>query len=103
MKVILTPEATEDFERIGDYISQFNPVRAESFVDEITERCLKLADMPFRYQLLPGREQSGIRRMPHGRYVAFYNVIDEAVYILHILNAAQDHEAILFPDEASDH
>lgn len=102
MKVILTPEAMEDFERIGDYISQFNRVSAEKFVDEMTARCLKLADMPLRYQLLAGREESGIRRMPYRNYVAFYRVMENAVFILHILNAARDHGAILFPDETSD-
>jgi toxin ParE1/3/4 len=100
MRVILTPEAQEDFERIGDYISQFNPVRAQTFIDEITLRCLKLADMPLRHQLFPGHEESGVRRMPHGRYVVFYGVIVDTVYVLHILNAAQDHEAILFADDA---
>lgn len=98
MKMILTPEAGEDFERIGDYIAEFNPLRAESFVDELLERSLRLKDMPFRYQLLPGREYSGIRRLPHKNYAIFYRVIEDTVYILHILNAAQDHEAVLFSD-----
>ncbi|MBW9090469.1 type II toxin-antitoxin system RelE/ParE family toxin [Rhizobium wenxiniae] len=99
MKIILTPEARNDFARIGDYIASYNPTRAETFVDELLERSLRLKDMPFRYQLLAGREYSGIRRLPYRNYAIFYRVIDETVYILHILSAAQDHEAILFPED----
>ncbi|WP_245363519.1 type II toxin-antitoxin system RelE/ParE family toxin [Neorhizobium galegae] len=51
-----------------------------------------------RYPLLPGHEQSKIRRIPHGNHLIFHHVLDERIYILHILNGAQDYEAILFPD-----
>ncbi|WP_306864573.1 type II toxin-antitoxin system RelE/ParE family toxin [Neorhizobium galegae] len=47
---------------------------------------------------MPGHEQSKIRRIPHGNHLIFYPALDERIYILHILNGAQDYEAILFPD-----
>jgi len=97
--MIVTPEAEEDLERIGDFIAKGNPRRAESFIAEILVRCEKLADMPLRYQLLPSREESEIRRMPYRNYAIFYRVAGKEIYILHILNGAQDHEAILFPED----
>lgn len=100
--IVITPNARQDLDRIYTYISQYNPRRAITFVRELGERCLSLRDMPLRYQLLPEHEQSGIRRMPHGNYGIFYSVIENNVFILHILNAAQDHEAILFPDDTAD-
>ncbi|WP_105441190.1 type II toxin-antitoxin system RelE/ParE family toxin [Neorhizobium sp. T25_13] len=99
MIVVITSEAEEDFERIGDYIAQFNPSRAESFVEELLLRCQNLARMPFRFPLLSRLQHADIRRVPHGNYVIYYRVDDANVYILNILNAAQDYEAILFPDD----
>jgi plasmid stabilization system protein ParE len=102
VKVIITPEARTDLGRIWSYIEQDNSARAIGFIREIGERCQRLSHMPLRYQLLIGHEESGIRRIPHGNYVIFYRIMPDAIYILHILNAAQDHEAILFPGKTAD-
>jgi toxin ParE1/3/4 len=88
MIVTIAPEAEQDFERIGDYIARDNPVRAETFVDELLLKCFSLPQFPRRHPLVPGHETSGIRRMPHGNYSVFYRVGDETIFILHILNAA---------------
>ncbi|MCQ1849943.1 type II toxin-antitoxin system RelE/ParE family toxin [Neorhizobium galegae] len=99
MIVIFTPEARGDLDRVWAYIEQSNPRRAISFVREIVGRSMALSDMPLRYPLMPGHEPSGIRRIPYGNYLIFYRIVDERIYILHILNGAQDYEAILFPDD----
>lgn len=99
MIVVITDEAEEDFARIGDYIAQHNPARAESFVDELLARCMRLSHMPLRFSLIPRFERSGVRRLPHGNYIVFYRVGDRQIEILRILNGAQDYEKILFPDE----
>lgn len=98
MIVVLTKEARADLERIGDYIAIDNPVRADTFVWELTNRCLALADMPRAFPLVPRYEHTGVRRRPHGDYLIFYRVGADTVDILHILNGAQNYEAILFPD-----
>ncbi|AYD00147.1 type II toxin-antitoxin system RelE/ParE family toxin [Neorhizobium sp. NCHU2750] len=86
-------------DRIWSYIDQDNPDRAITFIREIGKRCQQLKDMPLRYQLLAGHEETGIRRIPHGKYVICYIATETAVFILHILSAAQDHGPILFPDD----
>lgn len=98
MIVVLTHEAEADLERIGDYIAHENPVRAISFVRELLDRCRHLASMPEAFPLVPRYEHHGIRRLVHGRYLIFYRVAEGQVQVLHILNGAQDIEAILFPD-----
>ncbi len=100
MIVVLTDNAEEDLERIGDYIAQFNPARAETFTEELLDRCLLLSCYPTRFSLLMGHEAAGLRRMPHGNYVVYYQV-GQRVEIVRILNAAQDHESILFPEDES--
>ena len=96
MKVIITPAAEADLERIADYIAQDNPLRAVTFVEELVQRCRWLADSPQAFPVLRGYEQFGIRRRPHGQYLIFYIVGAGQIDILHILNGAQDYESLLF-------
>lgn len=99
MIVVLTDEAKADLERIGDFIAADNPRRAETFVVELLDRCSRLAEMPRAYPLVPRYEQTGVRRRPYENYLVFYRVTGTRVEILHILNGAQDHEPILFPQD----
>ncbi len=99
MIVVITDEAESDFEHIGDYIAQFNQARAVTFVDELLERCMLLSSYPMRFALVPKHENNAIRRMPHGNYIVYYQVKRDQVEVLRILNAAQDHDSILFPED----
>jgi plasmid stabilization system protein ParE len=103
IRVIITPQARRELDRIWAYIDEDNPKRAITFVRELAARCKSLKQMPLRHPLLPLHEDSGIRSMPHGNYSIFYRYAEDTVYVLHILSAAQDHEAILFPDAAPGH
>jgi plasmid stabilization system protein ParE len=97
--VVLTDEAKVDFERIGDFIASDNPRRAETFVGELLDRCLRLAEMPRAFPFVPRYEKTGIRRRPYENYLVFYRIAETRVEILHILNGAQDYESILFPKD----
>ena len=98
MIVELTAAAEADLEAIGDYIAQDNPVRALSFVRELSRSCLELADMPEAWPAIPRYEHPGVRRRVHGRYLIFYRVAEGRITILQVLNGAMDVEAILFPN-----
>ncbi|CAO4148120.1 type II toxin-antitoxin system RelE/ParE family toxin [Methylorubrum thiocyanatum] len=98
MIVVFAAEAEADLERVGDFIAQDNPRRAVSFVTELVERCLQLADIPEGFPLVPRHAQSGIRRRPYGSYLIFYRVRGERIEILHVLSGARDWESLLFPD-----
>lgn len=98
MKVLITAEAEADLEAISDYIARDNPVRALSFVRELYQICLDIADMPHAWPVVPRYEHHGIRRRVHGRYLIFCRVGANRITILHILNGAMDVETILFAD-----
>ena len=98
MIVVFTDEAEADLEQIGDYIALDNPGRAISFVEELIDRCLTLAEMPRAFALVPRYEHTGVRRLAHGRYLIFYRIGANSIEVLHILNGAMDYEPILFPD-----
>lgn len=97
MIVVLTDQALADLTHIGDYIASDNPERAIRFVKELLDRCRRLEAMPRAFPLVPRYEASGVRRYPYGNYLIFYRVGADQVDILHILNGAQNYEAILFP------
>lgn len=55
--------------------------------------------MPRAFPMVPRYEKTGIRRSPYQNYLVFYRVAETRVEILHILNGAQDYEAVLFPTD----
>lgn len=97
MIVDITAAAEADLEAIGDYIARENPMRAASFVRELYQLCLAIAEMPEAWPVVPRYESHGIRRRVHGRYLIFYCISANRITVLHILNGAMDVEAVLFP------
>jgi plasmid stabilization system protein ParE len=71
MRVVITAAAKADLLAIRRYIEADNPTRAVSFVEELLDRCLALADTPRAYPLVPRYERFGIRRCVHGNYLIF--------------------------------
>ncbi len=99
MMVVFSTEARQDLRKIAAFIANDAPRRALSFVKELRQKAMQLAQTPFGFPVLPGREASGIRRRPAGNYLIFYIVRDNRVYVVRILNAAMDYEAILFGED----
>jgi toxin ParE1/3/4 len=96
MKVVITAAAKADLLAIRRYIEADNPNRAVSFVEELLDRCLALADTPRTYPLVPRYERYGIRRCVHGNYLIFYRLQPEQIEVIHVLQGARDIEALLF-------
>jgi len=95
MRVVITDAARADLIEIGEFIRPHNPKRAESFVDELLDRCEALADMPRAFPLVPRYEHYGIRRYVYRDYLIFYRVLENLVEVIHILHGARDYEALL--------
>ncbi len=96
MRVVITAAAKADLLAIRRYIEADNPSRALSFVEELLDRCLALADTPRAYPLVPRYERYGIRRCVHGNYLIFYRLQPEQIEVIHVLQGARDIEALLF-------
>jgi addiction module RelE/StbE family toxin len=96
MRVVITAAAKADLLAIRRYIEADNPTRAVSFVEELLNRCLALADTPRAYPLVPRYERFGIRRCVHGNYLIFYRLQPEQIEVIHVLQGARDIEALLF-------
>ena len=96
MKVVITAAAKADLLAIRRYIETDNPTRALSFVEELLDRCLALADTPRAYPLVPRYERFGLRRCVHGNDLIFYRLQPEQIEVIHVLQGARDIEAMLF-------
>jgi plasmid stabilization system protein ParE len=86
MKVALAQAAMADLIAIGRYIANDSPARAETFVDELEQKCLELASMLRAFPLVPNRRNKDVRRRVHGNYLIFYRVGPDQIDILHVLH-----------------
>ena len=86
MQCVFSKLAEFDLEDIADYIARDKPRRALSFIGEIRERCLNIANFP---EAAPLREEfgGGVRVAPFGRYLIFYTVHPDTVRIERILSS----------------
>jgi toxin ParE1/3/4 len=99
MIVRILPAAEAGLEAIGDYIARDNPGRAVSFVRELRDKCMGLADMPLAFPLVPRYEDRGVRHRVHGSYQIFYRVVGqpaERIDVIHVLHSARNYAVILF-------
>ena len=87
--------AVQDLEAIVDFISQDNPTRARSFVDEIIRHYEKnLSSMPRKFSAFEGKlplrlmkYQGKIRKLVFKKTVLIYFLIDDEnreILVLHI-------------------
>ena len=90
----LRPKAVEDLEAIGDYIADDNPARAVSFVEELLDRCGRIAAQPRAYtrrdDLAPG-----LRQAVHGNCLILFTPEDGTVVIERIVHGARRLEDLI--------
>lgn len=89
MLCIFTDRAEDDLENIADYIAIDNPARAVSFVQEIRNRCQRIANAPQGYPLAPEYGEN-VRKVPYGNYLILYTIHEGNIFILHIPHGARD-------------
>ena len=98
-RVAFADTAEEGLLNIVDYIALDNPVRAVSFVGELTVSVRKmLSAFPYSGKVVEdlGFEQE-FRVWPYGDYNSYYHVIEEKqlVEVLFVLHASRDVQALM--------
>jgi len=91
-RVVFTPYASGDLERIVRYIARDNPVAAQRHGDKLVDRALSL-DEPLVCQSggrLPKRP--GVRKLIEGNYLILYRILPEQnkVRVLRFWHVARD-------------
>jgi len=98
-KITIMPSAREGLLAIGEYIALDNPVRAISFIDEITaslEKTLSIFPLSGRVsEDLDLAEE--IRIWSHGNYNCYYRVLGDkkTIEVLFIFNASRDIRSLI--------
>lgn len=80
---------------IGEWISQDNPARAASFVDELEDACRGLLDFPQAFPVSVCKDGRVIRRRVHGDYLIPYEALVDRVLIAAVVHGARDLDATL--------
>lgn len=98
MRVIFAPSARADLLAIGDFIRKDNPVRADTFVEELHLACMQLAETQKAYPLRPDLG-ANFRARFYRRYAIVYRIDPRHVSIIGVLHGARDLRALILDRE----
>lgn len=86
-RLIISAEARQDLQDIGDYIAYNNPSAAVSFVVRLEQCCLEIGQHPGIGQNRD-KLQPGLKSLAEGRYLIFFRhkTIDGVVEIVRIVH-----------------
>jgi plasmid stabilization system protein ParE len=92
-RVIITPHAFADLDRILSDVGSVSPSGAARVVDGLLEAMENLQEFPHRYTFIQGRDHpfGPVRRMAVTPYVVYYRTSDaqHAVRVLTVLHGSQ--------------
>ncbi|HWW25981.1 MAG TPA: type II toxin-antitoxin system RelE/ParE family toxin [Caulobacter sp.] len=83
---LVVTRALRDLKQIGDDIATDSPRAAARFVSALRADLDKLASFPFMARAVGNHPR--FRQLPHGAYVVFYEVTDDAVLVRSIVHSA---------------
>jgi toxin ParE1/3/4 len=89
----LRPQAEADIDSIALHIAADNPDAAARWVDQLYERCHKIADHP-GIGVARSDVRPGLRMLPFGAYLILYRALDEGVEIVRVLHGARRWETL---------
>jgi toxin ParE1/3/4 len=95
LKVALLSRAADDLKRISGFIALDNPTHSVSFVAELREVALQLADVPLGFPLVPRYEAHRIRRRSWKGCGILCSALPNRVFLHRIIGPGQDHDRAL--------
>ena len=78
-RVVWTPQAIADVEKIRDYISRDSQFYAALVVDRIVNSVERLEAFPFSGRVVPERSDDALRELLWGNYRIVYRVAEETI------------------------
>jgi toxin ParE1/3/4 len=99
-RVFRRPLAATDIAEIWDYMAEDSIGRADAWVDRLDDKLRLLATQPLMWRI---REElaSGLRSLSFGRYVVFYQPINDGIDVVRVLHSARDIDAQFSDDNTS--
>jgi toxin ParE1/3/4 len=96
LKVIVSPLAQADIDKIWDYIARDSLVNADRFVDRIEQRFGLLAANP-RLGVARDDLRPSLRRFRHARYLIYYRSIRGGIEVVRVVHGARQQEPLWRP------
>ena len=93
-RVIRTRKARQDVLEIWEFIAEENAAAADKLIQRLNSVTGLLATQP-RLDSPQDKHRAGLRCMPVGSYLIFYEQIPDAIRILRILHAARRWEDLI--------
>lgn len=89
--LVLTDQAKADLSDVMSYIALNDPVRGESFVDELIDKIRTLSKLPKRCPIAPenGMAAHELRHLIYKTYRIIFTIRDKKVYILRVVHGAR--------------
>lgn len=96
-KVELLPAAWDDLQEIFDFIFIDNSKAAEHVFDMIMKSLRPLENFPNSGVYVPDKklQKYGFRMAIASPYISFYRLVDNTVYIYHIVHGARNYADLL--------
>lgn len=99
MAVILKrPRAKADLVEIWDYIANDSETRADALIDSISRKFAILAEIQ-NIGRFRGELGANIRSFPVGRYLIYYQPVQDGIEVVRVLHGARDLENTFGDDE----
>ena len=88
---LISPEASQDLDKIFDYFASNNIEAGERFVIAFEKKCEKLLQFPNMGRSYQDIEPS-LRGIPLGNYIIFYRFTDNSVEIVRVVSGYRNFE-----------
>ena len=92
-RVIVSPEAFSDLDKILDYVKVQSHANAVKVIDTLWDAMTRLRELPYRYRVVQGIRSADkqVRRMPVPPYLVYYRVAEQerVVRVLTVRHGSQ--------------
>lgn len=90
----IAASASQDLDRISEYYTSRSIEAGERLFQEFSRKCQNLVQFPNMGRSY-GHIMPLLRGLPLDGYIIFYQVTEESVTILHVVNGSQDIETLI--------
>jgi toxin ParE1/3/4 len=90
---IISPTASRDLATIIDYFLTRNVEAGDKFTVKFEQKCRNIANFPMMGRTYPELSPS-LRGVPLDSYIIFYQVTDDYIEIVRVINGYQDLRSI---------
>lgn len=98
-KTKIVSKAAEDIVNIVEYIEKelFNPKAAKNILVQLQNAINNISDFPYSYPLVENEfiKEKIVRKAPVGKYIIFYLLEDNEVFVLRVISGMKKYYNIL--------